>query len=238
MMQTNQMEYQDGNTLLELFYAFDNKQTGKRPAVLIAHDWSGRTDFTHNKAIKLAEMGYVGIAIDMYGKGKIGQTKEEKTALMQPLADDRAKLQQRILAAFHTVQKIDQVDPRKIGAIGFCFGGLCALDLARSGADVSGVVSFHGLLTAPTDVKKHRIKAKILALHGHDDPMGKPEQVLVFETEMTEAKVDWQLNVYGNTMHAFTNPMANDPDFGTVYNASADKRSWIAMTNFFEEVFA
>jgi dienelactone hydrolase len=128
------------------------------------------------------------------------------------------------------------VDDSRIAAIGFCFGGLCSLDLARAGADLKGVVSFHGLLGALDD-NSHPIKAKILALHGHDDPMVPVEQVIAFEKEMTKAGADWQLHTFGNTQHAFTNPLANNPDFGTVYQPEADKRSWILMENFLAEIF-
>lgn len=238
MIQTNKMKFKHGETTLEVFYAFNLKQTGKRPLVLVAHDWSGRNDFAQDKAIKLAELGYVGFALDMFGEGKIGKTKEEKSALIQPYMEDRTHLQKRMLAGLEEAKKLEEVNPHKVGAIGFCFGGLCALDLARSGADVKGVVSFHGLLGAPQTKEKHHIKAKILALHGHDDPMVPPDQVLAFEKEMTEAKVDWQFHTFSNTMHGFTNPQANDPGFGTVFNPSADKRSWLLMKNFFEEIFA
>lgn len=229
------IDYRDGNTLLEGFYVYDDQHTGKRPAVLVAHDWSGKNEFACKKAEKLAELGYVGFALDMYGKGKLGSTKEEKSALMSPLAADRTLLQHRILAAFETVKSLEQVDSARIGAIGFCFGGLCVLDLARSGADVKGVVSFHGLLNAPDKVTGKKIKAKILALHGYDDPMVTHDNVIQFGNEMTQAHVDWQLHMYGNTMHAFTNPEANDPGFGTVYNKIADVRSWEAMKDFFAE---
>jgi dienelactone hydrolase len=130
------------------------------------------------------------------------------------------------------------VDDSKIAAMGFCFGGLCVLDLARTGVDIKGVVSFHGLLGALANAKGNKIKAKILALHGRDDPMGLPEQVLAFQEEMTLAGADWQFVTYGHTVHAFTNPVANDPGFGTVYQADADRRSWQAMQNFFAEIFA
>ncbi|MDD2800652.1 MAG: dienelactone hydrolase family protein, partial [Methylococcales bacterium] len=136
------------------------------------------------------------------------------------------------------VRLLPWVDDSKIAAMGFCFGGLCVLDLARAGADLKGVVSFHGLLGAPDNLQSNSIKAKVLALHGHDDPMGPIEQVVAFEQEMTKAGADWQLHTYGHTMHAFTNPKANDPAFGTVYQANADKRSWLAMKNFLAEVFA
>lgn len=237
MLKTQYVEYHDGDTLLEGYFAYNDSTNEKQPAVLICHDWSGKNEFACQKANKIAELGYVGFALDMYGKGKIGTTKEEKSALMQPLVQNRHQLQQRILAALAAVKKIDTVDHSRIGAIGFCFGGLCVLDLARSGADVKGVVSFHGLLNAPEDTITSPIKAKILALHGYDDPMVTPDHIMQFADEMTAAKVDWQLHMYGNTMHAFTNPQANDPGFGTVYDKQADHRSWIAMREFFKEIF-
>ena len=155
-----------------------------------------------------------------------------------PLSTTGKKLQKRITAALRTIELLPWVDDSKIAAMGFCFGGLCVLDLARIGADIKGVVSFHGLLGAPENTHGTKIKAKILALHGHDDPMVPPEQVLAFQQEMTQAGADWQFVTYGNTMHAFTNPMANNPGFGTVYQADADRRSWAAMKNFFTEIFA
>ncbi len=238
MIQKKKIDYLDEKTVLEGFYAYDDKSTEKRPLVLVAHDWSGRNEFVEQKAVKLAELGYIGFAIDMFGKGILGETKEEKSALISPLMSNRALLQQRILAGLNAAKKLDGVDQNRIGAIGFCFGGLCVLDLARMGAEVTGVVSFHGLLAAPENTKTAKIQAKILALHGHDDPMGTPEAVLAFQTEMTKKGAQWQMDIYGNTMHAFTNPKANDPGFGTVYNASADKRSFISMKNFFEEVLS
>jgi dienelactone hydrolase len=128
------------------------------------------------------------------------------------------------------------VDGGKLGAIGFCFGGLCALDLARSGAELRGVVAFHGLFM-PSGLPRQKIAARVLALHGYDDPMAKPDALVAFCDEMTEAGVDWQVHAYGGTMHAFTNPQANDPAFGTVYQPRADARSRVAMENFFAEAF-
>ncbi len=236
MLKTKKIEYSDGDTLLEGYYAYEDDNE-KKPVVLIAHDWSGRNDFASQKAEKLAELGYVGFALDMFGKGVIGRTKEEKSALIQPLIDNRSALQHRMLAAFNTAKQLEMVDPKKVAAIGFCFGGLCVLDLARSGAEVKGVVSFHGLLHAPEDAVEHTIRAKVLALHGFDDPMVTPDQVIDFGEEMTHAKADWQLDMYGHTMHAFTNPQANDPAFGTVYSKQADTRAWTAMREFLKEIF-
>lgn len=236
MIKTQMFDYHDDDVLLEGYYAYDDKITGKRPAVLVVHDWSGKNKFACHKAEKLAELGYLGFAVDMYGKGKIAHTKEEKMALMKPLIEDRTHLQKRILAAFTAVKTLEFTDKARIAAIGFCFGGLCALDLARSGADVKAVVSFHGLLHPPEGMQQHAIIAQILALHGFNDPMVTIDQVNAFAEEMTHAKVDWQINVYSHAMHAFTNPDANDPAFGTVYNKKADARSFIAMKIFLEEV--
>lgn len=237
MIKTQKIEYYDGDTLLEGYYAYDDSKQEKKPGVLICHDWSGKNEFACKKAEHLAELGYVGFALDMFGKGKLGTTKEEKSALIEPFIQDRKKLLTRILAALTALKTIDVVDTNQVGAMGFCFGGLCVLDLARSGTDIKGVVSFHGLLFPPEHAEKHDIKAKVLALHGYDDPMVKHDQIIAFGNEMTDAKANWELNMYGHTMHAFTNPQANDPSFGTVYNEQANKRSWIAMKNFFNEVF-
>ena len=230
-------DYQHGETLLEAFVAYDDTHTEPRPVVLINHTWAGRDNFVADKAKKVAELGYVGFAVDMYGKGVLGSSPEQNAKLMQPFIDDRVMLQQRMKAALSAAQQLRCVDKTKCAAIGFCFGGLCVLDLARTGIDLKGVVSFHGLLGAPGNTQGNRIKAKILALHGHDDPMGPVEQVIAFEQEMTQAKADWQLHTYGHTMHAFTNPVANNPQFGTVYQPDADRRSWLAMQNFLSELF-
>ena len=183
-------------------------------------------------------MGYIGFALDMYGKGVFGTDGdiEVNSALMNPLAEDRLVLRQRVRAALVAGRNIPQVDATRVAAMGYCFGGMCVLELARSGADVLGVVSIHGILAA-SEVANEAIKAKILCLHGHDDPMVPPEQVLAFETEMSTANVDWQLHAYGGTMHAFTNPGANNPDFGTLYSEVAQKRSYQALANFLQEIF-
>ena len=235
---SNSVGYLDDGVLLEAFFAYDDSFSGRRPAVLINHTWVGRDDFVAEKAKKIASLGYVGFAVDMYGKGVLGSSVEENAKLMQPFMDSREMLQNRMKAAFYAVKLMPWVDDSKIAAMGFCFGGLCSLDLARTGVDLKGVVSFHGLLGAPGNTQGNAIKAKILALHGHDDPLVPVEQVIAFEQEMTKAGADWQLHTFGNTMHAFTNPAANNPDFGTVYQPDADRRSWLLMENFLTEIFA
>ncbi|WKJ88746.1 dienelactone hydrolase family protein [Methylomonas montana] len=235
---SNTVAYLDGDTVLEGFFAYDDAIAGQRPVVLIHHAWGGRDQFVADKAIKLAELGYLAFATDMYGKGVLGKSPEENAGLMQPFIDDRAKLQQRLLAALATVKLMPWADNDRVAAIGFCFGGLCALDLARTGVDIRGVVAFHGLLGAPDNLSNPQIKAKVLVLHGYDDPMGPVDQVIALQNELTRAGADWQVHVYGHTMHAFTNPVANNPDFGTVYQTFADRRSWQAMQNFLSEIFA
>jgi len=234
---SNTVAYLDGDTVLEGFFAYDADISGRRPVVLIHHAWAGRDEFVADKAKKLAELGYFGFATDMYGQGVLGTSIEENAKLMQPFMADRAKLQKRLHAALATVKLMPWADEQRIAAIGFCFGGLCALDLARTGVDIRGVIAFHGLFGAPDNIPQPKIKAKVLALHGHDDPMVRPEQVLALQTELTNAGADWQIHSYGNTMHAFTNPLADNPAFGTVYQATADRRSWQAMQNFLTEIF-
>lgn len=238
-MQTQYVDYKDGDVVCEAYVANDDSKKGKKPAVLVSHAWGGQGDFERNKAEKLAELGYVGIALDNYGKGKRGTTMEENGKLMQPFVDDRAMLKKRLLAALTFAQSLDSVDKDKIGAIGFCFGGLCVLDLARSAAaGVKGVVSFHGLFTPPGLGKQEKISAKALILHGFDDPMAKPDSMIALGKELSEAGCDWQVHAYGNTMHAFTNPEANMPENGILYNASADKRSWVSMKEFLAEALS
>lgn len=209
-----------------------------RPAVLICHAWRGQSEFERGKAERLAsELGYVGAAHDVYGRGVLGATAAENAKLMTPLRRDRGLLRARLLAGLDAVRAHPRVDPARVAVIGFCFGGLCALDVARAGADVRGVVAFHGLFEPPEGLEIGPVRAKVLALHGHDDPMATPEQVLAFETEMTKLGVDWQVHVYGGTKHAFTNPEANDDASGTVYQPLADRRSWQSMRAFLEELF-
>jgi dienelactone hydrolase len=229
------IKYRDGDVECEGFFCYDSSRQGPLPAVLISHDWSGRNEFAARKARRLAWHGYAAFALDMYGGGKLGKTVEENQALMGPFMADRARLAQRITAALTAVRAQPQVDAKRVAAMGFCFGGLCALDLARSGADVRGVISFHGLLK-PSGLPAKKIQSKVLILHGYDDPMAPPEEVLAIAKEMTAAGADWQLHAYGNTVHAFTNPEANNPSFGTVYKSEADRRSWHSLLGFLEEV--
>ncbi len=236
-MHTSSHLYYHDAQALHGHLVYDPASTTKRPAVLVIHDWSGRNAFACQKADALADLGYVGFAVDMYGDGCLGETNEEKQALMKPLLEHREVLQARILAAFHAVAALPMVDPHRIAVIGFCFGGLCALDLARSGAPIASAVSFHGLLSKPTSMINKTIHANIFVLHGHEDPMVSPADVQVFCDEMTDAGVDWQVHVYSQTQHAFMNPAAHDTALGTIYQPRSERRAWQAMTHFLTEQF-
>ncbi|MGA8206388.1 MAG: dienelactone hydrolase family protein [Woeseiaceae bacterium] len=236
-IKTRPIEYPDEDDTLEACLAWDDAVEGPRPGILVAHTWAGRGDFEDAKARDLAALGYAGFALDLYGKGVRGSGPDECARLIRPFMDDRARLQHRMVRALGMLREQEVVDRNRVAAIGFCFGGLCVLDLARSGENMAGVVSFHGLLGSPGNTSGKRIKARILALHGWDDPMAAPEAVLAFASEVTALGADWQLHAYGNTMHAFTNPKANDRERGTVYNPAAERRSWTAMRNFFDELF-
>ena len=238
VMHTSNYIYHHGEQELHGHLAYNEHHSNRMPAVLVVHDWSGRNAFACEKAESLAARGYVGFAVDMYGEGRIGNTVAEKQALMDPLLHDRRLLRARIRAALDAVITLDEVDEARIAVIGFCFGGLCALDLARSGADIVGAASFHGLLGKPDDLASHPIVAKLLVMHGYDDPMVRPQDVLTFCDDMTAQQVDWQMQLYSHTKHAFMNPEAHDEAIGTVYNKTTARRSWQAMTNFLEEIFA
>lgn len=231
-IETRRLEYRDGDVVLEGTVAWNSDAHVALPGVMVAHAWGGQGDFETGKARALAELGYVGFALDMYGKGRRGGGPDENAALMQPFVENRPLLQARIGAALAACRALPEVDAARVAAIGFCFGGMCALDLARTGAELRGVVSFHGLLAAPGNTSGVQIPAKVLVLHGHDDPMVPVEQVVALQTELSAAGADWQVHVYGHTMHAFTNPAAADPEFGTVYSADADRRSWRTMQDF------
>lgn len=234
-MREQPIEYRDGEALLEGFLCYDESQPGPRPAVLINHARGGRDEFVERKARRLAWQGYVCFALDNYGKGKRGTTPEESAALMTPFMNDRAMLRRRLLSGLMAAKAMPIVDAGRIAVMGFCFGGLCALDFARADADVRGVVSFHGLLK-PSGLTEPKIRARVLMLHGYDDPLAPPDDVLAVAKEFTAAGADWQLHAYGQTVHAFTNPAANNRAGGMQYDEAADRRSWHALEEFLSEV--
>lgn len=234
---TEEIQYEDGDTTCKGFLAYDSRSLKPLPCVMVAHDWGGRGDGACDKAIRIADMGYAGFAIDMYGNARIGRDKVEKRALMTPFMQNREKLITRIHAAFTAVTQLPQIDSGKIAAMGYCFGGLCVLDLMRSGAALKGVISLHGVLSALEGGNNKPLNARVLILHGYKDPLVPMEQVNQFAVEMSERKVDWQIHVYGQAAHSFTDPNANDDEMGLHYNELADRRSWKSTRLFLKELF-
>jgi dienelactone hydrolase len=238
VVRTATVEYKDGQTVLEGYLAYDDAAEGKRPGVLVVHEWNGLGPYVQKRAEQLAALGYVAFAADIYGKGVRPQTPDEAAKVASLYRNNRPLLRERARAGLEALRRDEHVDPRKLAAIGYCFGGTTVLELARSGADVAGVVSFHGGLDTPDPADARNIKGKVLALHGGDDPHVPPAQVAAFEDEMRKAGVDWQLCIYGGAVHSFTNPASgSDPSKGVAYNEKADRRSWQAMRAFFDEIF-
>ena len=238
-IETRSVEYRQGNTRLVGYLAFPKDVTGPLPGILVVHEWMGLNDYAKHRADQLAELGYIAFAADIYGDGKIAANREEAGKLAGSYKNDRPLLRARVAAGLATLKAQPGVTGDKIAAIGYCFGGTAVLELARSGADIAGVVSFHGGLDTPTSQDAKNIRAKVLALHGADDPYVPADQVAAFENEMRQAGVDWQLIVYGGAVHGFTNPAnGTDNSKGAAYNALADARSWVAMQRFFNELFA
>jgi dienelactone hydrolase len=236
---TRTIDYREGGDTFEGFVAWDAAHKDKAPAVLIAHDWAGLHEPSRARAIRFAEMGYVGFAVDAYGKGKRGTPGADNSALMNPLLGDRTLLRRRLLAAVDAARAHDAVDASRMAAVGYCFGGLCVLDLARANAPgLKGVVCFHGIYAPPGLGAQAPIDAKVLVCHGWDDPFTPPAATLALAAELTEANADWQLHAYGHTLHAFTSEGANAPAMGAMYDAVADRRSFAAMKLFLEEVLS
>lgn len=230
------VEYQVDGKTYEGWFVMPEGKTNV-PVVAIAHAWGGLTDNEKQKAgIVAKEFGYAAFAMDVYGKGKRGATVEECQALMNPLAGDRAELQKRLAGGLAAAKAQPGVDASKAAAIGFCFGGLSVLDMARAGHDVIGVASFHGLLGAAPNIAEPKIKAKVLIEHGWLDPMAPPEDVVAIAKEFHGA--DWQLHAHGHAYHSFTTLGANNMEMGTVYNADADRRSFAYLKTFLTELFA
>ncbi len=237
-IETGYADYSDGKTDFEAFVAHAGGME-KRPAVLVAHQWAGQIDHERSRAEQLAEAGYVGIAIDTYGKGVRGTPGQDNSALIGPLMADRALLLERLMAAVAFAKSHPLVDPSRIAIVGFCFGGLCALDVARSGTkDVAGAVSFHGIYPPPNIGPQGSIHTKVQVHHGWEDPLAPPQDVLGLAKELTDAGAQWQLNAYGDTVHAFTAKGMNNRAEGAQYNEIADRRSWQATLLFLEEIFA
>lgn len=237
-IKTKLVEYKHGNTVLEGYLAYDDAIKEKRPGVLVVHEWNGLQDYAKKRTEQLAKLGYVAFAVDMYGKGVRPKNPQESAAQASIYRKDRKLMRARANAGLQVLQKNPLTDVKRIAAIGYCFGGGTVLELARSGADIAGVVSFHGNLDTPNSKDAKNITAKVLVLHGANDPLVPQEQVEGFKTEMRQANVDWQLISYGGAVHSFSNPESgNNAAKGVAYNEVVDKRSWQAMRQFFAEIF-
>ena len=238
-MQTHDVDYRHGAVNLRGYLAFDETAAERRPGVLVFHEGLGLGDFAIARARMLAELGYVAFAADMFGDRRQARNLQEVAKLVGDLRDEPKMLRARGRAALAKLAALPQVDANRIGAIGFCFGGSVVLELARGGADLKAVVSFHGVLATRTPAVSGNVKASVLVCTGADDPLAPPEQIKAFEDEMRAADVrDWQVISYGNTLHGFTNPAADGSMLRTaLYSEQADRRAWASMRSLFDEVF-
>ena len=236
-VRTETVTYQDGDAVLEGHLAYDDASPAPRPGVLVVHEWKGLNEYAKRRAEQLAELGYIAFAVDMYGKGIRAKDHDEAARLSGIYRSDRRLMRRRILAGFEELKRHPLTDNSRIAAIGYCFGGTAALELGRSGADVLGIVTFHGGLSNPAPADAANIKGQVLVLHGADDTFVSPEEVAAFEAEMRQAGVRYRLIKYPGAVHSFTVPEAgSDPSAGMAYNAEADAQSWEAMRAFLSEV--
>jgi dienelactone hydrolase len=238
-VKTEVVEYKQGDVVLQGYLSYDQSLTGKRPGILVVHDWMGVSEDTKMRAEMLAGLGYVAFTADIYGKGVRPKNAQEAQAEAGKYFQDRTLLRARAKSGLDYLASRPEVDPSRLGVMGYCFGGGTSLELARSGAPVKGVVSFHGSLSTPTPEDAKNIKGKVLILHGADDPYVKQADVAAFMDEMRKGGVNWELVQYSGAVHAFTIKGAGaDNSKGAAYNEQADRRSWEAMKNFWNEVFA
>jgi len=237
-VKTRTVEYRDGDVVLEGYLAWDDALKGPRPGVLVVHQWMGVSANERMRAEQLAALGYVALAADVYGKGARPANQQEAGALAGKYKGDRALLRSRVAAGLAELKRQPLVDGRRTAAIGYCFGGTAALELARSGAEVAGVVTFHGGLDSLTPADGKNIRAKVLVLHGADDPFVPAADIAAFQQELRAAGVDWQMVYYSGAVHSFTQKEAgSDPSRGAAYNERADRRSWQALRDFLAEIF-
>ncbi len=238
-VQTKSITYNDGDVVLEGFVAWNaDPAANARPGVLVVHQWMGLTDYEQSRCKQLAALGYVAFALDIYGQGVHPANPQEAGKLSGSYKADRELYRRRLNLGLEQLRQQPGVDTSQLVAIGYCFGGTGAIELARSGADIDGVVSFHGGLDSPSPDDGQKIKSKILILHGANDPFVPQDGIEAMRAEFDSAGVDWQMISYSGTVHSFTQPMAgNDNSRGAAFNPLSDKRSWLAMQQFFNELF-
>lgn len=235
---TQEIKYKDGDVECIGYLAFDDAAKGKQPGVIVVPEWWGLNDYAKTRARQLAELGYVAFAIDMYGGGKTADNREDAGKLAGQFYQNPALFRSRFKAAFDKLAADERVDAKRIAAIGYCFGGTTVQQAAFSGLPLAGVVSFHGSLVPPQPEDAGLIKARVLILHGADDPLIKPEDLKVFMEAIAKSGADYEFISYGGAVHSFTNPAADKVGIaGVKYDAKTDERSWRRMQVFFNEVF-
>ena len=237
-MRAESLEYKDGDVTLKGFVALDDQSNHKRPGILVMPEAFGLGKQAKDRALRLASLGYAALAGDPYGNGLEVSDLQEAIKHAGAIREDNTKFRQRIRAGLDALMALPQVDTDRLVVMGYCMGGSCSLEMARDGAPLKGVVSFHGALETQSPAEPGKVQAKVLVCHGADDPFVPVEHVTAFEEEMTKAGVDWQVISYGGTVHSFTNPEADGSIEGICYNKQADARSWQAMQAFFDEIFA
>lgn len=237
-MRAESLEYKDGDVTLKGFVALDDQSNHKRPGILVMPEAFGLGKQAKDRALRLASLGYAALAGDPYGNGLEVSDLQEAIKHAGAIREDNTKFRQRIRAGLDALTALPQVDTDRLVVMGYCMGGSCSLEMARDGAPLKGVVSFHGALETQSPAEPGKVQAKVLVCHGADDPFVPVEHVTAFEEEMTKAGVDWQVISYGGTVHSFTNPEADGSIEGICYNKQADTRSWQAMQAFFDEIFA
>jgi dienelactone hydrolase len=237
-LRSETVPYKDGATDLKGYLVYDDAISGKRPGIIVVHEWWGLNDYARKRADMLAQLGYVAFAVDMYGDDKVTEHAKEASGWMQQITENVDAWQRRAMLGLDVLKKQELVDTANLAAIGYCFGGATVMEMAYAGADLKGVVSFHGSLPPATPVQQRKIKAKILANHGSADSFVPPERVLAFEQALDAAGANWEMAIYGGAHHGFTNPDAAKYGMENIqYNAEADVRSWALMQAFFKEIF-
>ncbi len=241
-IRSQSVEYTADNVTLKGYLAYDKNIKGKRPGILVVHEWWGHNEYARRRAKMFAGLGYTALAVDMYGDGKQAEHPDDAGKFAREIMENMDIGRGRFMAALELLKQHETVDPERIVAIGYCFGGSIVLQMARSGVDIHGVVSFHGGLSTSEPAQPGAIKAKILVCHGAEDQLIPPEQVAMFKEEMQTARADFQFVSYAGAKHSFTNPDADTYakkfNLPLGYNAEADQKSWEDMQKFLKTIFA
>jgi dienelactone hydrolase len=236
---TQAVEYRHGDAVLEGYLAYDDAVEGKRPGILVVHEWKGLNDYAKSRAGQLAAMGYTAFAADMYGKGILAKDHAEAGKLAGVYLNDRNLMRERARAAYEVLKQNEQVDPSRIAAIGYCFGGATVLEMARAGMGLRGVASFHGALKTPSPAGPGGVRARVLVFNGAEDTFISPEDIAAFKKEMTESGADWNFVEMEGAVHSFTVPSAgSDKSTGVAYHPEADRKSWAMLEDFLKEIFS